>query len=119
MPARKTAVLVIGALALTSCGGDSSKVDSASYTCARFQKSLKTKGDDTSGNYINQLRKQAKLGQAKETEVQEITLGIYFACRNASGSTRPAQKAIATAKLIRAGKFRLPRGPKPKKKSTK
>ena len=35
-------------LALAACG--SKDVDTASYTCGQFNKSLRTKGDDTAGN---------------------------------------------------------------------
>jgi hypothetical protein len=103
------AALCAAAFGLAACGG-SDKVDTASYTCGQFNKSLKTKGDNTSGAFINQLRKDAKLGQAKQTEVREITLGIFFACRGKPASTKPADEAVATAKKIRAGKFKLPSG---------
>jgi hypothetical protein len=98
---------------------DSKKVDTATYTCAEFNKSLATKSDDTAGNYINELRKQAKLGQAKKAERSAITLGIYFACRGKPGTTKPAASAIATARKIKAGKFTLPGSSATKKKSTK
>ena len=105
-------------LALSACGGgDKSKVDTATYTCAEFNKSLRTKNDNTSGEYINKLVEQADLGQEKTVARREITLGIYFACRNKPGSTKPAATAIATAKKIKAGEFKLPGGPKTKKTS--
>jgi hypothetical protein len=110
--------LLLPALALASCGGKNKDVDTAAYTCADFSKSLKTKGDDTSGNFINQLRKQAKLGKDEKTERRAVTLGIYFACRDKPGSTKPASPAIANAKQLVAGKFKIPAAPKGKKKST-
>jgi hypothetical protein len=111
--------LLIPVLALTACGGKSKDVDTASYTCADFNKSLATKGNDTAGNYINQLRTQAKLGKDTKTERRAVTLGIYFACRGKPGSTKPADPAVATAKQIVAGKFKLPARPNAKKKSSK
>lgn len=102
------ACLLVPVLALSACGGGSKNVDTAAYTCAQFNKSLATKGDNTAGNYINQLRKQAKLGQNTKTERSEITLGIYVACRNKPGSTKPAATAVATAKKIKSGSFKLP-----------
>jgi hypothetical protein len=104
---------------LASCGGNDKKVDTATYTCAEFNKSLATKNDNTAGNFINALQKQAKLGQGKKTERSEITIGIYFACRNNPGSTKPAAVAIATAKQVKAGKFKLPAGPGAPKTSDK
>jgi hypothetical protein len=109
-----TTVLVSCALLVAACGNED--VDTASYTCAQFNKSLRTKDDNTSGNYINGLRKQAKLGQPEKTERSEITLGIIIACRDKPASTKPAGAAIATAKKIKAGTFKLT---KPKKKSSK
>ena len=105
--------LALCVLAVAACGNKD--VDTATYTCGQFDKSLKTKGDDTSGNYINGLRKLAKLGQKEKVERSEITLGVIVACRNKPASTTPAKAAIATAKQIKAGTFRLA----PKKKSTK
>jgi hypothetical protein len=110
-------LLVLPILGLAACGGKTTNVNTASYTCADFNKSLRTKGDDTSGQFINKLRKQAKLGQDKKTEGSEITLGIYFACRGKPGTTKPATVAIATAKKIKAGNFKLPPGLRGKKKS--
>jgi hypothetical protein len=112
-------LLLLPILGLAACGGKSTNVNTASYTCANFNKSLRTKGDDTSGQFINKLRKQAKLGQDKKTEGSEITLGIYFACRGKPGTTKPATVAIATSKKIKAGNFKLPPGLTGKKKSTK
>ena len=106
--------LALSVLAFTACGNKD--VDTATYTCGQFSKSLKTKGDDTSGNYINGLRKQAKLGQKEKVERSEITLGVIVACRDKPASTTPAKAAIATAKQIKAGTFKLP---SKKKKSTK
>jgi hypothetical protein len=106
--------LALCMLAVAACGNKD--VDTATYTCGQFNKSLKTKGDDSSGNFINGLRKQAKLGQKEKVERSEITLGVIVACRNKPASTTPAKAAIATAKQIKAGTFKLP--PK-KKKSTK
>jgi len=112
------AALSVAVLGLSACGGGDS-VDTTAYTCGKFNKSLKTKGDNSSGTYINQLRKEAKLGQAKQTEIREITLGIFFACRGKPASTKPAKQAIATAKLVRAGKFKFPKQPDSEKKSDK
>jgi hypothetical protein len=107
--------VVLSVLALAGCGSSKSKdVNAATYTCADFNKSLKAKGDDSAGNYINQLRKQANLGRDAKTERNALTLGIYFACRGKPGSTKPAAAAVTTAKLIKAGKFHIPG----KKKST-
>src|SRR3954469_14714957 len=100
-------------LALAACG--SSKVDTATYTCGQFNKSLRTKGDDTSGTYINELRKTAKLGQKDKVERAEITLGIIVTCRNKPASTKPSAGAVAVAKQVKAGKFKL----RSTKKSTK
>jgi hypothetical protein len=104
-----TGLVVLAILVLTACGGDDAKqIETASYTCADFNKSLRTKGDNTAGQFINKLRDQADLGQDKTVERREITLGIYFACRGKPGSTKPADQAIATAKRIKAGKFHPP-----------
>src|SRR3954447_7708764 len=110
-------LLLVPVLALSACGDKSKPVDTASYTCSDFNKSLATKGDDTAGNYINALRKQAKLGQEQKVERREVTLGIYFACRGKPGSTKPAVVATATAKKIKAGTFKLPGLASKKKKS--
>ena len=112
-PALATA-LALCALLIAACGGNKD-VDTASYTCGQFNKSLQTKDDNSSGNYINGLRKQAKLGQKEKVERSEITLGIIVACRDKPASTKPAGAAIATAKKIKAGTFKLP--PKKKKSS--
>jgi hypothetical protein len=115
-----SALLVLPVFAVAACGGGKTKdVNTAQYTCAKFSQSLATKGDDSAGNFINQLRKQAKLGQNTSTERREITLGIFFACRNKPGTTKPAAAAVTTAKKIKAGKFHLPAGPGAKKKSAK
>lgn len=111
--------LIVPTLAISACGSKETKVDTASYTCGQFSKSLSAKSDNTAGSYINALRKQAKLGQDVKTERRELTLGIYFACRNKPASTRPAQVAIKTAKQIKAGKFKLPGRTESKKKSNK
>jgi hypothetical protein len=109
--------LLVPALVASGCGSKTKNVNTASYSCAQFSQSLQSKGNNTAGNYINQLRKQAKLGQDTKTERREITLGIYFACRNKPGSTHPANSAIKAAQQIKAGTFKLPSGPKSKKKS--
>jgi hypothetical protein len=101
-------LLLLPVLAISACGSDSKSIDSAAYTCTDFNKSLRTKNDNTAGRFINDLRKQASLGQDTKTERREITLGIYFACRGKPGSTKPAKTAVATAKQIKAGKFKLP-----------
>jgi hypothetical protein len=112
-------LLVFPVLALAACGDKSTPVNTASYTCGQFNKSLRTKGDNTSGAYINTLQKHSGLGQDKKVERREITLGIYFACRGKPASTRPAKAAVATAAQIKAGKFKLPGAAKAKKKSSK
>jgi hypothetical protein len=115
---RLACALVLPAFALAACGDDTKDVDTAAYTCGDFNKSLATKGDNTSGNFINQLRKQAKLGQDEKTERREITVGVIFACRGKPASSKPAAKAIATAKQIKAGTFKAPPRSGKKKKST-
>src|SRR3954449_6381473 len=110
-------LLLVPVLALSACGDKTKTVDTAAYTCADFNKSLATKGDDTAGRFINELRKQAKLGQEQKTERREVTLGIYFACRGKPGSTKPAKPAIVTAQQIKAGKYKLPGSTAKKKKS--
>jgi hypothetical protein len=119
MPPRTLSLLLIlPVFLLAACGGKTKNVDTTAYTCAQFNKSLTTSGDNSAGNYINQLVKQAKLNDPETKARREITLGIYFSCRNEPGSTRPAAKAIAAAKQIKAGKFHLPKAPH-KKKSAK
>jgi len=113
-----TAALAASALALASCGSGK-QVSPATYTCGEWDKSLKTAGDNTSGNFINKLRKQANLGQSKKLETREISFAIYLACRGKPASTRPAAKAIATAKALKAGTYKPPPGPAKKKTSTK
>jgi hypothetical protein len=107
------ALLLVASLLLAACG--SKDVDTASYTCGDFNKSLRTKNDDTSGNFINGLRKKAKLGQTEKVERSEITFGVIVTCRGKPASTKPADGAISIAKQIKAGTYKLPR----KKKSTK
>jgi hypothetical protein len=101
-------LLLFPVLALAACGAKSTPVNTAAYTCGQFNKSLNTKGDNTSGAFINQLQKNAGLGQDAKVERREITLGIFFACRGKPAATRPAKSAVATAKRIKAGKFKLP-----------
>lgn len=108
-------LLTVSVLALAACGNKD--VDTAAYTCGQFNKSLKTKGDDSAGNFINQLRNDADLGQDDKVERREITLGIILACRGQSAAKKPAGEAIATAKKIKAGKFKLQTGTSKKKKS--
>ena len=117
-PRTLSLLLILPLLSLAACGGKTKNVNATTYTCAQFNKSLGTSGDNSSGNYINQLVKRANLNQSKTIARREVTLGIFFACRNKPGSTRPATKAIATAKQINAGKFNAPK-PKHKKKSAK
>ena len=104
-------MLALCALAVVACGTDN--VDTASYTCGDFNKSLRTKGDDTAGNYINQLRKDADLGQSESVERREVSFGIIISCRGKPAATKPAKEAIATAKLLKAGKYK-PRSAKKK-----
>ena len=118
MSRRLTAILLVLPVALSACGS-SKHVDTASYTCAEFQKSLNTKNDNSAGNFVNGLRKRASLGQPTQTANREIELGIIFACRGKPGATRPGSRAIAIAKQIKAGTFKLPSKSAPKKKSTK
>jgi hypothetical protein len=112
-------LLLLPVLALAACGDKGTPIDTASYTCAKFNASLRTKGDDTSGAFINALQKQAALGQDKKVERREITLGIYFACRGKPGSAKPAKTAVASARQMQAGNFKLPGAPAGRKKSTK
>jgi hypothetical protein len=114
-----SAGLLLPVLGLAACGGGNKSVDTASYTCAHFTKSLNTKGDNTSGTYINELRKQAKLAGGAKAQSRIISLGIIFACRGKPGTTKPADRAVAIAKQIEAGKFKLPGRPPAKKKSNK
>jgi hypothetical protein len=117
-PRRLSLLMILPVLALGACGGKTKNVNAAGYTCAQFNKSLNTKGDNSAGNYINQLIKRAKLGQSQAAERREVTLGIYFACRSRPGSTRPATRAVAIAKQLKAGKYNAPK-PQRKKKSGK
>src|SRR5437762_1815873 len=120
MPARRlsTVALAVSALVLAACGSGK-QVDTARYTCGEFYNSLKTAGDNTSGNFINKLRKQANLGQSRDLEVREMSLAIYLACRGKPGATHPAAKAIATAKRIKAGEVNIRVKPGKQKKSSK
>jgi hypothetical protein len=104
------------ALALTACGAGK-QVDTSSYTCAQFNKSLAAKSDNSAGNFISRLRDQAKLGQSQKAEQREVSLGVYFACLGKPGSTRPAERAIAIAKQLKAGTFHLPKPGTAKKRS--
>ena len=118
MGPRPLACALVSAVALLSaCGDSGNAVDTATYTCADFNKSLATKGDDTAGRFINDLRKQAKLGQDDKTERREVAAGVYFTCRGKPGSTKPADQAIKTAQAIKSGKFKAPVPPSKKKKS--
>ena len=110
-------LLITPALLLSACGRGE-KVDTATYTCAEFNKSLRTKDDNTSGQFINRLRDKADLGQDEKIERREITFGIIVACRGEAGSTRPADEAIATAKQLRDGKFKPSGQAAPKKKKS-
>jgi hypothetical protein len=112
------ALLLIAPALLVSACGRGEKVDTATYTCADFNKSLRTKDDNTSGQFINRLRDKADLGQDTKVERREITFGIIFTCRGKSGSTRPANKAIVMAKQLRDGKFKPPAAGKTKKKKS-
>src|SRR5947209_10119937 len=94
-----TSLLLATMLGLSACG--SAHVDTAKYTCANFNKSLNTKGDNSAGTFIRDLRAQAKLGQDRKTEEREMDFGIIFACRGKPASTAPGPRAIAIAKLIR------------------
>jgi hypothetical protein len=110
-------LLAVALLALAACGS-SSKVDAATYTCGDFNKSLRTKGDNTSGAYINALRKQANLGQDTKTEQREIALGIISACRGKPASTKPADDAVKVAKQVKARTEKLKNSIAKKKKSS-
>jgi hypothetical protein len=113
--------LLAAALGLSACGssGNSKPVNTATYTCGQFTKSLNTKGDNSAGNYINQLVKAAGLKANTDLARKEITAGIALTCRNRPASTRPKAGAIAIAKQIEAGKFKLPPQLQGKKKSNK
>src|SRR4051812_25531502 len=104
--------LLLPVLALSACGSKQKDVNTATYTCRDFSKSLADKGDNSAGNFINQLRKQAALGQDTKTERREITLGISFPGGEKPAPTRPADAAIKTAQQVKAGKFKLPGAPK-------
>ena len=113
-------LLALVVLALAACGsGSSSKVDTATYTCGDFNRSLRTKGDNSSGTYINALRKEADLGQDAKIEQREITLGILSACRGKPASTKPADDAIKVAKRIKVRTESLKKAVEKKKKSSK
>jgi len=115
-----SAGLLVLVLTLGACGsGGGKSVDTANYTCGQFKKSLATKGDNSSGNFINELRKQANLGGTETQERRTISLGIIFACRGKPDSTKPAKQAVVYSKQIAAGKFKLPGKPPAKKKSNK
>lgn len=111
-------LLVLPVLSLTACGSRTKNVDTATYTCAQFNKSLKTKGDDSAGNFINQLVKQSKLSQPRALVEREITAGIAFACHGKPGSTKPAAQALTIAKQLKAGKFKFPSSFKTGKKKS-
>jgi hypothetical protein len=111
-------LLTLAVLVLAACGG-TKDVNTASYTCADFNKSLKTKGDESAGNFINQLRDDAKLGQDKNTERREIALGIIAACRGRPANTKPAAKAVVAAKQIKANIAKAKAQAGKKKKSSK
>lgn len=113
---RLTAIAVLPALVFAACGEDKDKVDVATYTCAQFNKSLRTKDDNTAGRYINELRKRANLSQEEKTERQNVTLGIYFTCRGKPGTTKPATGAVKVARQLKNRTFKAP---PPKKKSSK
>jgi hypothetical protein len=112
-------VLLAAVVSLSACGDSGKSVDTAAYPCADFNKSLATKGDDTAGRFINDLREKAKLGEDTKTERRQIAAGIYFTCRGKPGSTKPADQAVKTAKAIKAGTFKAPVPPSKKKKSDK
>ena len=114
-----SALLLVPVLALAACGSKTKDVNTTAYSCDDFNQSLATKSDDTAGNYINGLRKQANLGQDAKTERRELTVGIFFACRGKPGTTKPATTAIASAKAIKSGKFHIPRPANGSKKSSK
>ncbi len=115
-----SSALLVPALALAACGGGkANNVDTATYTCGQFNKSLATKGDDSAGNFINQLVKDANLGQSTKIARREITLAIYFACQRKPGSTTPKAAAIIAAKQMKAGTFKPPAPTSGKKKSNK
>jgi hypothetical protein len=99
-------LLLVAVLGLAACGD--AHVDTSKYTCGQFNKSLRTKGDNSAGTFIRDLRSKANLGQDQTTERRELTVGIIFACRQKSAATAPGEKAIAIAKQIKAGKFKLP-----------
>lgn len=115
-PAATLVACLVPALALSACGSKEKKVDAAAYTCKQFDNSLKTKNDNSAGNFINQLVKQANLEHSGKTARSEVTVGIYFTCRNKPGSTKPAHGAVRVAQRIEAGKFHLPGSGKKKSK---
>jgi hypothetical protein len=107
-------LLVLPGLGLVACGD--THVDTAKYTCGEFNKSLRTKNDNSAGTFIRDLRSKANLGQDANTERREVTVGIILACRQKPAATTPGKQAIATAQQIKAGKFKMPAA---KKKSNK
>ena len=114
---RSSAALLVAACALVLAACGNKDVDTAKYTCGQFNKSLRTKGDDSAGTFINQLRADAKLGQDEKVERREISLGIILACRGKPASKTPSDEAIATAKKIKAGSLKPKSGSSGKKKS--
>ena len=110
-------LLIVPVLALSACGSKAKDVNAATYTCAQFTKSLNTKGDDTSGNYINQLRKKVDLGKDAKTEHSAAAQAIYFACLGQPASKKPLADATANLKAMKAGTFKAPKPGAAKKKS--
>ena len=110
-------LLVLPALAFSACGSKTKDVDVATYTCGQFQKSLNTKGDDSAGNYINQLRDKVDFGKDAKTERGLTAQAIYFACLGQPASKKPLAAATTSMKQMKAGTFKPPKLPKAKKKS--
>jgi hypothetical protein len=97
------------ALALVAAGcGRGEEVDTASYTCGEFNRSLKEKDDLTSGQFIRKLNEQAKLGGTKAEQERRMAYAVYVACRGKASGFKPTERALANAKALKAGKQVVP-----------
>ena len=109
MPARSAicASLLAAAAVFAGCGYE--EIDANTYTCGEFQKSLDTKDNETAGQYIRLLNDRAKLKGRRSDREKVMAYAIFAACRGEKASVRPANKAVANAKAIQAGKQVLPK----------
>jgi hypothetical protein len=103
-----------GALVLSGCfGGGEKDINADAYTCGEFRKSLRTKDDNSSGQFIRLLNDRAgSKGDRREKE-RMMALAIFVACRGQKESFKPASAAIANVKKLQAGKSIVPQA-KPK-----